>query len=50
MHYKYILFLILAKPLCLLRDINQFYDEGYVKFSVSEKVKSLVFLIYCNFV
>ena len=36
MHYKFILTLILEKLLCLLRDFNQFHDEGYVKISVSE--------------
>ena len=36
MHYEYISTLILEKLLRLLRDFNQFYDERYVKFSVSE--------------
>ena len=35
-HSEYILTLILEKYSCLYRDFNQFYEEGYVKFSVSE--------------
>ena len=36
MLYEYISSLILEKKLCLVGDFNQFYDEGYVKFLVSE--------------
>ena len=36
MHYKYILILTLEKIVYLFRDFNPFYEEGYVKFSVSE--------------
>ena len=43
MLYEYISSLILEKKLCLVRDFNQFYDEGYVKFLVSEN-RSIFFL------
>ena len=43
LRYKYILIRILEKLPCLLRDCNQFYDEGCVKFSVPEK-KGTIFV------
>ena len=37
MHCEQISTLILEKLLCLLHDCNQFYEEGYMKFSVYKK-------------
>ena len=36
MHYTYMHFFIFGTVICLLSNFNQFYEEGYLKFSVSE--------------
>ena len=36
LHSEYILTLILEKFSCLKSNFNQFYEEGYMKFLVSE--------------
>ena len=46
MHFRYILSLIFETFSYLKHDFNQFYEEGYVKFSVSVSM----FQIYWNFV
>ena len=46
MHNEYILTFILEKKmLCLLFDFNQFYEERYLKFSVS-KNRSIFFFFF----
>ena len=46
MHSEYILTLILKTFSCLYCDFNQFYENGYVKFSVSENRSNFLFFKY----